>query len=51
MQVNSATSRPSVENWDTRYEWKAVVLLAIGFGLVGIDRFMIMPLFPVPARV
>ncbi|WP_454805379.1 MFS transporter [Paraburkholderia fungorum] len=33
--------------WDTAYEWKAVVLLALGFGLVGIDRFMIMPLFPV----
>ncbi|WP_321911910.1 MFS transporter [Burkholderia cepacia] len=33
--------------WDTAYEWRAVVLLALGFGLVGIDRFMIMPLFPV----
>ncbi|WGS55174.1 MFS transporter (plasmid) [Paraburkholderia sp. D15] len=33
--------------WDTTYEWKAVLLLALGFGLVGIDRFMIMPLFPV----
>lgn len=33
--------------WDTRYEWKAVLLLSLGFGLVGIDRFMIMPLFPV----
>ena len=28
------------------YEWKAVILLACGFGLVGIDRFMIMPMFP-----
>jgi len=33
--------------WDTAYEWKAVALLALGFGLVGIDRFMIMPLFPI----
>ncbi|RDU98860.1 MFS transporter [Trinickia dinghuensis] len=33
--------------WDTAYEWKAVVLLSLAFGLVGIDRFMIMPLFPV----
>jgi MFS family permease len=33
--------------WDTAYEWKAVALLSIGFGLVGIDRFMIMPLFPI----
>ncbi|MGU7782756.1 MFS transporter [Burkholderia sp. PU8-34] len=34
-------------SWDTSYEWKIVTLLAIGFGLVGVDRFMIMPLFPV----
>lgn len=33
--------------WDPGYEWKAVALLALGFGLVSIDRFMIMPLFPV----
>src|SRR4051812_40065761 len=36
--------------WDVSYEWKAVTLLCIGFGLVGIDRFMIMPLFPVMAK-
>lgn len=34
------------ESRDSGYEWKAVTLLSIGFGLVGIDRFMIMPLFP-----
>ena len=34
-------------HWDTAYEWKVVALLSLGFGLVGIDRFMIMPLFPV----
>jgi predicted MFS family arabinose efflux permease len=28
------------------YEWKAVVLLALGFGLVGLDRWLIAPLFP-----
>src|SRR3979490_703449 len=32
---------------DASYEWKAVALLALGFGRVSIDRFMIMPLFPV----
>jgi MFS family permease len=32
--------------WDTSYEWKAVVLLGIGFGLVGLDRWIIAPLFP-----
>lgn len=35
------------DSWNTRYEWRIVTLLAIGFGLVGVDRFMIMPLFPV----
>jgi predicted MFS family arabinose efflux permease len=38
------------KKWDTLYEWKAVILLCLGFGLVGIDRFMIMPLFPVIAK-
>ena len=33
-------------DWDTAYEWKAVVLLALGFGLVGLDRWLIAPLFP-----
>ena len=36
-------------SWDVGYEWKAVTLLCLGFGLVGIDRFMILPLFPVIA--
>ncbi len=32
--------------WDTSYEWKAVALLGLGFGLVGLDRWIIAPLFP-----
>lgn len=36
--------------FDKRYEWKAVALLAIGFGLVGLDRFIILPLYPVMMR-
>jgi len=32
--------------WDRRYEIKAVTLLALGFGIVGLDRFIINPLFP-----
>lgn len=36
--------------YDRDYEWKAVALLSLGFGLVSVDRFMIMPLFPVIAR-
>jgi predicted MFS family arabinose efflux permease len=31
---------------DTRYERTTLVLLAIGFGLVGLDRWIIAPLFP-----
>jgi predicted MFS family arabinose efflux permease len=31
---------------DLAYEWKAVTLLALCFGLVGLDRWIIAPLFP-----
>ncbi|HET9218607.1 MAG TPA: MFS transporter [Terriglobia bacterium] len=34
------------KHWDTSYEWKAVFLLGLGFGLVGLDRWIIAPLFP-----
>lgn len=34
------------KQWDTSYEWKAVTLLGLGFGLVGLDRWIIAPLFP-----
>jgi MFS family permease len=36
----------SQTRWDTSYEWKAVTLLGLGFGLVGLDRWIIAPLFP-----
>ena len=39
------SSSPS--SWDTAYEFKVVALMTIGFGLVGLDRFIINPLFPV----
>ncbi|MCM3729544.1 MFS transporter [Neobacillus cucumis] len=32
---------------DHSYEWKAILLLSIAFGLVGLDRWIISPLFPV----
>lgn len=32
--------------FDTSYEWRAILLLFLGFGLVGLDRWMIAPLFP-----
>lgn len=31
---------------DTSYEWKTITLLSLGFGLVGLDRWIIAPLFP-----
>lgn len=34
------------QSWDSRYEWKIVALLSFGFGLVSVDRFLLMPLFP-----
>lgn len=37
---------PDPKNFDTSYEWKAVTLLGLGFGLVGLDRWIIAPLFP-----
>lgn len=51
MQPHIAAT-PSIgtpSRWDVSYEWKIVTLLCLGFGLVGIDRFMILPLFPVIA--
>ena len=44
------TSDNKNDSWDTKYELKAVSLLSLGFGLVGLDRFMILPMFPIIAR-
>jgi MFS family permease len=38
------------KTWDTVYEWKVVTLLGLGFGLVGLDRWIIAPLFPAMAE-
>jgi MFS family permease len=35
------------ELWNRGYEFKAVALMALGLGVVGLDRFIINPLFPV----
>jgi MFS family permease len=40
------SERSQSKGWDTSYEWKAVTLLGLGFGLVGLDRWIIAPLFP-----
>lgn len=34
------------EKWDSSYELKAVLILSCAFGLVGLDRFILPPLFP-----
>ncbi len=44
--TGSAAPRNETSSWDPKYEWKAVLLLSLGFGLVCVERFMIMPLFP-----
>jgi predicted MFS family arabinose efflux permease len=40
MHVSKSTPR------DSSYEWKAVATLSFAFGLVGLDRFVLPPLFP-----
>ncbi|GAA4417073.1 multidrug resistance protein [Advenella faeciporci] len=36
----------NLKKWDTSYEWKIVLLLTLGFSLVGLDRWIIAPLLP-----
>ena len=36
----------TAKSWDPSYEWKAVLTLSLAFGLVGLDRFILPPLFP-----
>jgi len=43
---SGSTAAPAAGRWDTSYEWKAITLLGVGFGLVGLDRWIISPLFP-----
>ena len=38
------------KTWDVAYEWKAILIMSLAFGLVGIDRFILPPLFPAMAR-
>jgi MFS family permease len=45
----TTTQAASSGAWDTSYEWKTVALLGIGFGLVGLDRWIIASLFPAMA--
>jgi predicted MFS family arabinose efflux permease len=31
----------NLQNWDTAYEWKIILILSLAFGLVGLDRFIL----------
>lgn len=33
-------------SWDPAYEWRSILLLSLGFALVGFDRYLILPMFP-----
>ncbi len=48
--VGGTSAMNKNNTWDTSYEWKAVALLGVGFGLVGLDRWIIAPLFPFIAQ-
>ncbi len=37
----------STNRYSSSYEWKAVLLLSLGFGLLSLDRWIIAPLFPI----
>lgn len=39
-------AKPDAGAWDTAYEWRVVLLLSLSFGLVGLDRWILGPLFP-----
>ena len=40
-----AGNASSSGQWDTKYEFRAVLLLTLAFGLVGLDRWILPPLF------
>jgi MFS family permease len=46
MQSTNAGGAAAATSWDTTYEWRAVTLLGLGFGLVGLDRWIIASLLP-----
>lgn len=39
-----------VDRHDARYEFRTLALLALGFGLVGLDRWIVAPLFPLMVK-
>ena len=45
-RLREGESVSTAKSWDPSYEWKAVLTLSLAFGLVGLDRFILPPLFP-----
>ena len=39
-------AKPDTGAWGTAYKWRVVVLLSLSFGVVGLDRWILGPLFP-----
>jgi predicted MFS family arabinose efflux permease len=44
--VEGSKAAPAEGAFDTSYEWKIIAILALTFGLVGLDRFILPVLFP-----
>jgi predicted MFS family arabinose efflux permease len=42
---STGSTMTAAARWDTDYEWKIILLLTIAFGLVGLDRWVLPPLF------
>lgn len=40
-------NKDRTNGWSPPYEWRPLALLSLGFRRMGIDRVMIMPLFPI----
>lgn len=46
MKASDTADRGALPDWTPAYERRAVTLLTIGFGLVGLDRWIVAPLGP-----
>ncbi|MFT4439155.1 MFS transporter [Caballeronia sp. 15715] len=46
MKWKSEKDGTKAKSHDAAYEWKVLILMGLGFGLVGFDRWLIAPLFP-----
>jgi predicted MFS family arabinose efflux permease len=44
----ATANAPVGKSWDSSYEFKAVLILSLAFGLVGLDRFILPPVFADP---